>query len=930
MYARLWWKDARQLGSIWLGLALSAGVTEWLVLNLVSGARDGALVLLAMTWAWLYALAVGAAAFAGERETGTLRFLDTLPVSRWTLWAGKVSFALVSTAALASLLLGLAVLHTDRVDRVMGEFNREVGVLQFAGWLTIPVVFALALGLFWSSFTKTALTAAILSAVCASIAVGPVLATVNDVNFGEDWRWVALFELLGTLILLAISDWWVTRPDRGQHYLSRWVMPVLSPRVRVDVVEETSVAMSSERMGRGYSRKAVPVLIGKTVTQGFPTWLLLGALGVLVPLLLNQASAQGGPIPTLGFVTLAALGAGVAAFQAETRDRTHRFLAQHGLRPGVVWAVKVSVWLVGLIVIGCGSVVLVMTRHGATPRTLTQGESVLLVSPLPFAVGVLAGMSARRGITAVLVSVLATIALGVALTLLVQAGMLPGVGVLAVPPVLLFVSWAWSGDWLLDRPAPGRWVRLGLLLTLGFLVLFGIYAPYRVLSMPDVPALAPPLAWSVPLDRNAAVLYRGALQALDANETNPRGSGGFSTEEWELSEGSMNFLQRNTRALELARSASLLPNCQFFPTDQRTLFNGQSPWRYVDLARLAGLSAADRRVRGDLPGAWSEIVVVFRIARHLAQGSTISDARLGLLVEQKAIGLAMEWAADSAQTRGGLTSALASYRALPKFPPPSEAIRGEAQLMERTLDSPVGELRRAVASMLSEPAQKTSPWMDFTSQFITTPWEIARAGRSTRWLAADALREAELKPSRRRPQALGVPLTPEQLEETTRWAFVMHTSPLAKHLFPNSRQVLSMSDHEEAGRRALLLVLGLRHWALGHDGAYPKGLDELDQEAIGDDPIDPFSGKSFFYRFMLNDEETKRNEGAPGLSRSRIKLVPDSRVGTCPVVISVGQNGRFDGGRDDDLVFPLPQGKEPAASGTLPENPFEVPALMSP
>ena len=60
------------------------------------------LVPLAMGWTCLYAFAVGAAAFAGERETGTLRLLDMLPAPRRVVWAGKVSFAIVSTIGLAA------------------------------------------------------------------------------------------------------------------------------------------------------------------------------------------------------------------------------------------------------------------------------------------------------------------------------------------------------------------------------------------------------------------------------------------------------------------------------------------------------------------------------------------------------------------------------------------------------------------------------------------------------------------------------------------------------------------------------------------------------------------------------------------------------------------------------------------------------------
>ena len=73
--------------------------------------------------------------------------------------------------------------------------------------------------------------------------------------------------------------------------------------------------------------------------------------------------------------------------------------------------------------------------------------------------------------------------------------MLPLQGLLVIPAGLLAVSWAWSGDWLLDRPAPGRWLRLGLLLTGLFTLVVSWYAGYRAWSIRDVGPIAPPAAW---------------------------------------------------------------------------------------------------------------------------------------------------------------------------------------------------------------------------------------------------------------------------------------------------------------------------------------------------------------------------------------------------------------------------------------------------
>ena len=62
MYARLWWKDARQFWPIWLVVFAAAAATQVLMLIFVGrDARHGALYPPALLWAGLYALAAGAA-----------------------------------------------------------------------------------------------------------------------------------------------------------------------------------------------------------------------------------------------------------------------------------------------------------------------------------------------------------------------------------------------------------------------------------------------------------------------------------------------------------------------------------------------------------------------------------------------------------------------------------------------------------------------------------------------------------------------------------------------------------------------------------------------------------------------------------------------------------------------------------------------------
>src|SRR5271157_6018145 len=69
MVARFWWKDARQFWPIWVLLAVIGLAAQGLALHyFAEKARSGELAVAALGWTCLYAFAIAAAAFAGERE----------------------------------------------------------------------------------------------------------------------------------------------------------------------------------------------------------------------------------------------------------------------------------------------------------------------------------------------------------------------------------------------------------------------------------------------------------------------------------------------------------------------------------------------------------------------------------------------------------------------------------------------------------------------------------------------------------------------------------------------------------------------------------------------------------------------------------------------------------------------------------------------
>jgi ABC-type transport system involved in multi-copper enzyme maturation permease subunit len=916
MYARLWWKDARQFWPIWVFLALAAAVVQGLFLYFLGqDARHGALGVSALTCASLYAFATGAAAFAGERETGTLRLLDILPVDRRVVWVGKVSFALVTTLALALVLLAMAAMATDH-----WRSGGSLSVWEAIGFGLIVFV-ALGWGLFWSAILSNALTAAVVAIFCTSMTMIVFLGRLDYIYLnGQNpislaiWQLsVFLATLIASIVLFARSMRWKriqlkfrspvvvnladsTSPRRVQLQIQSPVATVLTPRPAIGMHEAFATAQPPRRSLVVEAR----VLAWQTVKEGWKTWLLTVAIGLVLPVLflLRWGYNTGGNYnPAYEWLLLTSavvsLMAGTSVFGLENRSRTQRFLTHHGARPGLVCLVKLAVWGVGLAMIwGPLALTAVMTLNNVRIGSIENWLSGVFIIALYFGIAVLCGMAIRRGITAGVIALVAGLALTVPLIALVQVNMLPVQGLLAIPAGLLAVSWIWSGDWQLERPAPGRWVRLGLLLTGMFTVLVSWYAGYRAWSIPDVGPITPPAVWleaaaaSVPADQDAAELYREAGRRL---------VGPFKD--------SPEFLERNRELLDLLRRAAARPSCGFVKPQKPTLLEQLDLPPLSQLAYLLALDASERQSHGDLAGAWDDIVAMFHMAQHGKAGLVFAFPDL-LSVERTALGHALEWAVAQGQTPERLHTALTTYLALPKIAPAADLVRAEANLIENTLDLPTSRLRDWVFETMIGNGRSERVFSTALVDLVTTSWERVRARRINRLISRAVIRDAMLEPWQRSRES-----DPEidHAKKTSRNAMMLIRSP--------ERYVVAF-DHNEVARWALVQVLALRKWQLKHGGQFPKSLDALVPEELPNLPDDPYSGRPFGYRPSQGQE-------APRLRDAPLPYGPigGRSKGQAPspgswLLYSVGADGHDDGGisfkeKDPryqplDIVFAIP------------------------
>jgi hypothetical protein len=532
---------------------------------------------------------------------------------------------------------------------------------------------------------------------------------------------------------------------------------------------------------------------------------------------------------------------------------------------------------------------------------------LVLQLPVCFSAALLCGMVFRRGITAVVIGLVLSIGLLVPLFLLTSSNLLPELGVLAVPVALFAVSWAWSGDWMLDRPAPGRWLRLGLLLAAAFGILFACYVSFRLWSVRDVGPIAPPAVWTagasdhLPNDRNAAGLYVEAGNGLSYHEQ------------------SQPFLERNAGALALIRRAAALPDCRFTQPVEQTLFERAHLPPFRQLAGLVVLEARDRLAHEDLSRAWDDIVVLLRMARHFGQGVQ-QWAIASLAAEREALGLAIDWANARGQTPERLGAALAAYRELPRVVSVTDALRAEAKIIENTLDRPTPELREYLEESVfgRRAIQEDSLRRGLAgvgTSVVLTPWELARARRVNRLVAAWALGLAAREPGERPSGGVS-----SSEDEEVRHA--LETTPRAlASVIPAAESFINTDDRNEVGRRALIQILAIRQWQLRHDGRLPDDLHALVPEELPSLPKDPYSGGPFHYAPARGQTIFPGISGKAG-SPAPPPLFPRAAAPGSWLLYSVGPNRIDDGGTAmaggalpgpgdaADIVFGIPTRQE--------------------
>jgi hypothetical protein len=249
--------------------------------------------------------------------------------------------------------------------------------------------------------------------------------------------------------------------------------------------------------------------------------------------------------------------------------------------------------------------------------------------------------------------------------------------------------------------------------------------------------------------------------------------------------------------------------------------------------KLITLDLSDREKHDDLAGAWDDIIVLFRMARHASEGTVLVSAFANVvLMERITLGRALEWAVARGQTPERLQAALVAYRDLPNMPSSTDIVRVEANLVENTLDLPTDRIRDWLNDM-NGTSNAERVFSLALLETVTTPWERVRIRRVNRLYSQALIQEAMREPWQRRRQ---VDPEIEHAKVTTRTAMM---------LIPHTAGYVAAIDQNEVARRALVQVLAIRIWQLRHDGQFPDRLEALVPAILPSLLNDPYLRRPF-------------------------------------------------------------------------------------
>jgi ABC-type transport system involved in multi-copper enzyme maturation permease subunit len=894
IFWRVFWKEYRLQRALWIAMAFLSVMATLLMFEFVVGNPDipgpdqlAPLFWIALGLPALYLLGCGAMLFAGEHEAGTYDFQRSLPTAAWPVVAGKIAFAAVGGVAMFVPMWFLAWWPSR------GELARFGGANEMiAEWTVRLPLFALQMfvwAMLFSFLTRRVLVAAALGVTIASVVV-PLLALVpRGFVYNEPYFATVLWRV-AIIVIVGVVDIWLGFRWFGRKREISHVAGSASASHRVATAPNSSATPTS---ALSFSPRTSPLrsLVWLHWRQSIRTMLVFGVL--LVPVATIAIGAMVGDtrggVPhwqfdgvdyarygrwigdgppsdlTFGLAVILAMPSvplvGLCAFMADQRQAGFHFLTDRGVRPGHVWLSRqVVVWLSSDVLVPACFLAFVVLL-GIPPAALVSLAGI--AEPLEFAVGYVILSLAVGQFCAMLLrsSVLAGV-LCVPLTALLAAWccLMRYLGVswlwsaLPIPVALLLATRLRTAGWLVERNDLRAWAWPMIALTaptIAVLVTFPLYRAYEIpLVDPgfSVEQFTRPMS---PGEQATLRLYQEASkkivdvpmttdeqEAEKAEEAEMRQRGSLGLTAWQR-----RGVDANGEVIAILLKASREPVASTEPAVKAMTTH------LIFFARLLTWSAAKIEEEGKLDAAFDEYVAALRI---LALSRNCDPGPIGGFedpFEALVCAHLRNWATRPRQTPERIIAAAREIDRLTSGLPAGDSwLKLQYFSIERFLSGDPSYINWFLSS-----CEVTPP---LTKAWLSLPWERIRALRLLNRLTRrdlDALRCAELQAK-----------SGEKIQHPTVFEAIPPKKPyvLGETIDLPPCQFIGLAEERRVPdyirtttcRRAIVLTLALEAWKLRHGSLPEKSLDELVGTCLDRLPVDPCTGKPFFYcRAGLNE-----------------------------------------------------------------------------
>jgi hypothetical protein len=874
---RLVWKEYRAVRGFWLSIVVLVVLLQWFI-SAVSYSPTSVTLLYSIGLAAPAFFAIGAtgAAFAMEREEGTLDFLRTAPVTAGQVFASKLGLAVAAAIAMLAVLAASTVLFTyprspEPLDGMLGLWL--VAVLEASAWGTL---FSLLTA---RPLVAIVMAVAVASTVAHSLAWSVAKPPIHPFELAPYLAAVPLRALLATAVLVVDAYLGLRWLGAGEAAPRKRSAIAARADQRVAAETATAQAVATRLLTKPDRGGMLGHLFWLHWRQSAWLMLLIASLHVGLTLIVILKPELPQLIAVVPLLVCSAL-MGCFVFLADQEQARYRFFVEHGIPPRYVWLTRQFPWLVTLLVsttiimavwVGPRNLfklwILVQTAtdpwaHWWKP-SITQFDYIQLPpvalivvgTVLCYAAGQWASMMVRSGVM-VGISGLALATLLCSWAVLMNALHVSWTwSVAPIPLVLMGATWLRAPDWVSENTRFAARARAAAVVLAPAFALAIAMPIYRVHELPLVSPGFDPVAYEstiTPAARQTAEIYRRAND-LYASASSPI----EFYDDRAPSESAIGWLDKNAEPLAMVLEASRRPTCVF--DDPHTVSDPAALRNGMPLVQLVVVNGRRLEFEGQLDAALDQYFAALRVVSQLANNFQVADSRERLLGVKLVFAELVAWASHKDQTAEGLRGAIKRFQDLDH-----DLLRLDDRLKTEYIVARRYVLGDPSAwqALFGRGSHDQMPPMRWPKLM---PWEEDRGLRALNLISASNLQRLEAM-RKTLAEHGGVvdelPLLPDWYSAEYIWnrnegwndvrrppsefAWVAELTPQLWEVNELGTFVDLVTAELAARRRGTLLLLALEAYRLGH-GELPASLDNLVGSGLDALPHDPYSGRPFCY-----------------------------------------------------------------------------------